>query len=181
MQVFVLTLAFLFLGGTGTPQSRQPVVCSTTPKTVPVVVHAGKTNELIVSANVSYTITAANSDDTLTGTLTCVLSNAARSKIAEAAGRQLSEVPPTLALKGILAGFRKSTSCPVIHLELGAVKLEAAGADLNIDRCVLQINESRDEMSQLLCFWTKQVNTARPRRGIIAKINRLLTGEDESQ
>jgi hypothetical protein len=181
MRVFVLTLALLFLRGTGTAQSRLPVVCSTAPKIVPVVIRAGKADEIIVSANVSYTITAANSDDTLTGTFTCVLSDAARRKIAEAAGRQLSEVPPTLALKGILAGFRKSTACPVIHLELGPVKMDAAGADLRIERCVLQINESRDEMSQLLCFWTKQVNTARPRRGIIAKINRLLTGEDESQ
>ena len=136
---------------------------------------------MIVSANVSYTITAANSDDTLTGTLTCVLTDAVRRKIAEAAGRQLSEVPSTLAPKGILAGFRKSTACPVIHLELGPVKMDSAGVELQINRCVLEIKESRDEMSQLLCFWTKQVNTARPRRGIIAKINRLITGEDESQ
>jgi len=180
MKVFVLTLALLFLREAATAQSHLPVVYSTAPKTVPVIIHTGQTNEMTVSAKVTYTITAANSDDTLTGTLTCALPDAARRQIAEAAGRSLAEVPATLAQKGIVVGFRKGTACPVLHLELGPVEVDATGANLRIDRLVLNINEARDEMSQLLCFWAKQINTARPRRGIVAKINRLIAGEDET-
>jgi hypothetical protein len=181
MKVLILTLALLFSREAATAQTHPPVVYSSAPKTVSIVIHSGKPNEMIVSARVSYTITAANSDDTLTGTLTCTLPDPARRQIAEARGRQLAEVPATLAQKDIVARFRKSTACPVIHVEIGPVEIDAAGLDLDLDRFVLEINESRDEMSQLLCFWTKQLNTNRPRRGIISKINRLITGEDESQ
>jgi hypothetical protein len=138
---------------------------------------SGESGDSEVRGKVTFTLTAANYDDTVVGTLIFTISEEARKKIAEASGEPLSSIPAYVSRKDVTAGFRKGTSCPVISLEIGAVELEVCGAKLSFDRVVVNIIEVRDEVPQLFCIWTRQINANRQRRGVIASINRLITVE----
>jgi hypothetical protein len=45
---------------------------------------------------------------------------------------------------------------------------------------VLDIHETPEQMNQLFCSWTRQINAKRQRRGIIAAINRLIQPEEQA-
>jgi hypothetical protein len=52
-----------------------------------------------------------------------------------------------------------------------------AGLKLTIDRIRLDVLETQEQIPQLICSWTRQINTKRPRPGIIAALNRLIAPE----
>src|SRR5262245_1653563 len=162
---------------TGDTRQTPQVIYSTPPKTTVARLKSGGSGDCEVRGKAALTLTAANYDDTVVGTLIFIISEEARKKIAEASGEPLTSIPTFVSRKDVTAGFRKGTSCPVISLEIGATELDVAGMKLSIDRVVVNVIETREEVPQLFCVWTRQINANRQRRGVIASLNRLITVE----
>jgi hypothetical protein len=153
------------------------VVYTTPPKTSVAKFKLGESEAREVRGKVTFTLTAANYDDTVVGTLVFTIPEEARKKIAEASGEPLTSIPAIVAQKDVAAGFRKGTSCPMVSLEIGATEMDVAGAKLSFDRVVVNVIETPEEVPQHFCVWTRQINANRHRRGIIASLNRLITAE----
>ena len=174
----VLVLAFLLLLTTGltSQQTRQPVVFSTPAQPFPFTVGA-PSSETVITGHVALTITSAHPDDTLTGKIT-VTFPADEKHDGKGAKSPRVQPPPSFVLENVRVTFRKGTACPIIRVRIDPIESSANGMEIRSKRLTIDIRESRDEVSQLLCFWTKQINSAGLRKGIIARINRLLSGED---
>jgi hypothetical protein len=138
---------------------------------------AGDSETREVRIKVTYTLTAAKYDDTMVGTLVFWIPEEARKKIAEAVSLPLSSIPASVMRKDVVAGFRKETSCPMVGIDIGETELDVAGAKLSFKRIVVDVIETPQEVPQHFCFWTRQINTNRSRRGVIASLNRLITVE----
>jgi hypothetical protein len=132
-----------------------------------------------IRGKATFTLTAANTDDTLTGTLIFTIPNEARQKIAQASGKPLNSIPASVAQKDVIAGFRRGAACPVVNLIIGATELEVAGVKLSFKRIVVDVIETPAEVPQHICAWTRQINTGRPHRGVIASLNRLIAIEPD--
>jgi hypothetical protein len=160
-----------------TADARQaPMVVYTTPPKLSVAkLKLGESEAHEVRGNVTFTITAANYNDTVVGTLVFTIPEEARKKMAEASGEPLTSIPASVAQKDVTAGFRKGTSCPVVSLEIGATEFDVAGAKLSFDRVVVNVTETPEEVPQHFCVWARQINANRQRRGVIASLNRLIT------
>lgn len=187
LTTLMITL-LLALGVAAQAQTPKPVVYTTAPKLQIAKLKASETDVYDVRGKVSFTVTAANSDDTVAGTLTYTVPDDARQKIASMTGKPLNSVPATITRKDVIAGFQKGTSGAVIHLEIASIDLDAAGAKLYFNRITLDINGreganpakfSNEEMEALFTAWARQINAGRARRGIIAAMNRRLAGEDD--
>ena len=77
--------------------------------------------------------------------------------------------------------WHQGTSCPDIDLDLPAVKLKVNGLQIETVPTRARIDVSLrtvETLPQLLCSWTRQINSGRPRQGIIMAINRLLIRAD---
>jgi len=153
------------------------VVYTTPPKTSVAKLKLGESEAREVRGKVTFTLTAANYDDTVVGTLVFTIPEEARKKMAEASGEPLTSIPAIVAQKDVAAGFRKGTSCPMVILEIGATEMDVAGAKLSFDRVVVNVIETPEEVPQHFCVWTRQINANRHRRGVIASLNRLITAE----
>jgi hypothetical protein len=167
------------VAGAGTAGVRQsPQIVYTTPaKTSVAKLKIGDSEPSEVRGKVTFTLTAANYDDTMAGTLVFMIPEDARKKIAEVSGEPLTSIPSSVARKDVVAGFRKGTSCPIISIEISATELDLAGVKLSFDRVVVNVNENTEEVPRHFCVWTRQINANRPHRGVIASLNRLITGE----
>ncbi len=161
----------------------KPTAFTTAPKLA-----IGKVNDTEeVRGKLTYTVTAANSDDTVAGTVTYQVPDDARQRIATLTGKPLAQVPANVTRKDVVAQFQKATEPPIIHLELTGLDLDVAGAKLKFTRVVLDINArpnedskyTKEEMEALFTNWAKQINAGRPRRGIVARMNRAINGEED--
>jgi len=153
------------------------VVYTTPPKTSVAKFKLGESDARELRGTVTFTLTAANYDDTVVGTLVFTIPEEARKKMAAASGEPLTSIPVIVAQKDVSAGFRKGTSCPMVSLEIGATEMDVAGAKLSFDRVVVNVIETPEEVPQHFCVWTRQINANRNRRGVIASLNRLITVE----
>ena len=163
------------------------VAYSTAPKLVIAKLKSGEADAYDVRGKVSFTITAANSDDTVAGTLTYTLPDDARQKIASMSGKAVNAISPTVTRKDIVASFQKATEPPVLHLEITGMDVDVAGVKMRFSRIVLDINArdshpqdySVQEMEALITVWARQILNGRSRRGIIARMNKVINGEPE--
>jgi hypothetical protein len=162
---------------TGDARQAPLVVYTTPPKMVVARLKPGESEAREVRIKVTFTLTAANYDDTMVGTLVFWIPEEARKKIAEAACEPLSSIPASVTRKNVVAGFRKETSCPTVGIEIGDTELDVAGAKLSFKHIVVDVVETPQEVPQHFCFWTRQINANRQRRGVIASLNRLITVE----
>jgi len=153
------------------------VVYTTPPKMSVAKLKIGESEACEVRGNVTFTLTAANYNDTVSGTLVFTIPEEARKKIADASGEPLTSIPASVAQKDVAASFRKGTSCPEVSLEIGATEFDVAGAKLSFDRVVVNVIETHEEVPQHFCVWARQINANRQRRGVIASLNRLITVE----
>src|SRR5882672_7720364 len=162
-----------------TAEARQsPQIVYTTPaKTSVAKLKIGESEACEVRGKVAFTITAANYDDTMVGTLVFAIPEDSRKKIAEVSGEPLTSIPASVARKDVVAGFRKGTSCPIVSIEIGATELDLAGVKLSFNRVVVNVIENTEEVPRHFCVWTRQINANRPHRGVIASLNRLITVE----
>jgi hypothetical protein len=171
--VFLVSLLLLNLGNIG--QNSNPVVFTTQPK--PAIAKLISAEKTTLEGRANLTVTKANDDDTITGIFVFTISDDARQKLAELSNSDLEEIPAKFSREDVIARFQKGTSCPTLHLEIASVEMEAAGTTMQFDRIVLDIVETQQQMSQLFCAWSRQINARRHRRGIIAAINRLIRPE----
>ncbi len=162
----------------------KPLVFTTTPMRVNARLQLSDGSGLAVRGRASLTLTAANEDDTLTGILLYALPDDARKKIAQTASKTLNDIPGSITIKGVSANFRHGTACPLVRLEISVKEAEingAGGAKLHFDRMALDIQETPEQINQLFCNWTRQINAKRQRLGIIAAINRLIQPEGSEE
>jgi hypothetical protein len=161
----------------------KPTVYATTPKLA-----IGKINDADeVRSQVTFTVTAANSDDTVAGTVNFSIPDASRQRIAQLTGKPLAQVPSNAVKKDVVVQFQKGTEPPVIHLEITGLELDVVGAKIKYNRIVLDVNArpseeskyTKEEMEALFTNWAKQINSGRSRRGIIARMNRAINGEED--
>jgi hypothetical protein len=181
-------LFLLSLGIFAHAQTPKPVQYATTPKLTIAKLKTGETDVYDVRGKVSFTVTAANSDDTIAGTMTYTIPDDARQKIASMTGKPLSSVPSSVTRKDVVANFQKGTAAPVIHLEISPMDVDVVGALMHFNRITLDVNGreggnpakfSNEEMEALFTNWARQINAGRARRGIIAAMNRRIAGEDD--
>jgi len=169
-----------FLGANAqTADARQaPMFVYTTPPKISVAkLKLGESEAREVRGTVAFTLTAANYDDTMIGTLVFNIPEESRKKIAEVSGEPLTSIPTSASRKDMVAGFRKGTSCPIVSIEIGATELDVAGGKLIFKRIVVDVIETTQEVPKHFCVWTRQINANRPHRGVIASLNRLITVE----
>lgn len=155
-----------------------PIVFTTVPKLVIGHLQSGPGTDFAVHGRASLTVTAANDNDTLTGTLVYTLPDDARQKIAQLSGKVLKDIPSNISVKNATASFQRGTACPLLKVEVLLKDADIAGTKLFFDRVSLDIHETPDQINQLFCNWTRQINARRQRQGIIAAINRLITVEN---
>jgi len=185
----LLTFAFLLsLGIFAHAQSPKPVQFTTAPKLTIAKLKTGETDVYDVRGKITYTVTAANSDDTVAGTMNYTIPEDARQKIAAMTGKPLGSVPSSITRKDVVAGFQKGTGGAVIHLEISPMDVDVAGAPVHFNRMTLDVNGreggnpakySNEEMEALFTSWARQIANGRARRGIIAAMNRRIAGEDD--
>jgi hypothetical protein len=166
-----------------TPQTapfRQahPVVYSTPAKMIIAKLKLDETKSYEIHGKVTFTLTSANNDDTMVGILVYLLPDDARKKIAQVSGKPLDSIPTSLVKKDVTAAFQSGAACPAIGIEIGATEMDVAGVKISFSRILVDVIETREEVPQIFCAWTRQINAKRQRRGIIASLNRLITGEE---
>lgn len=189
----ILTLVCL-LGGAvvanaqGAGATPKAIAFTTAPKLNIAKLKSGDQDAYDVRGKVIFAITAANSDDTVAGTLSYTLPDDARQKIAAMSGKQVAQVPANFTRKDVIAQFQKATAAPVIHLEIMPMDVEVAGVKMAFSRIVLDVNGrdggnvpqyTNEEMEALFTVWAKQINAGRSRRGIITRMNKVINGEPE--
>ncbi len=162
-------------------QARKPQTFTTPPKPVTAYLPQSGQADYEIRGQAAFSVTAANGDDTLTGTFVYTLPDAARQKIATLAARPLNQIPALLSKKGVKATFQKETGCPLLHWELAPEELEIVGVKIHFKKVALDVPETREQLTQLFCHWARQINVKRQRRGLIAAVNRALNGDEESE
>jgi len=192
-RAFAAVALLLGLGLVASAQAPQvtpkAVAYTTAPKLVIAKLKSGEQDAYDVRGKVSFTITAANSDDTVAGTLAYSIPDDARQKIAAMSGKAVTAVPANITRKDVVAAFQKATQPPILHLEINAMDVDVAGVKLHFNRIALDINArdpnmsstpySNDEMEALFTKWVQQINAGRARRGVIARMNKVINGEPE--
>jgi len=168
------------------PKVVKPETITTPAKLVITKLKIGESDTYEVRGKATYTVTAANSDDSIAGTLVYTIPDDARQKVAQITGKPLTDIPATITTKDVVASFQKATACPVVHLEFTPMDISIAGVKDHFNRFVLDVNETlpgatkgQQEIATLFCVWTKQINAGRARRGVIARMNVILNGEQE--
>lgn len=181
-RALVAALLLLNSSGLAGTQTSQPVVFVTPAQTISLVVRSKAKEPRKLDALVTYTLTSAVPDDTLKGNLSISFVSIPKKSKAPVAlnAEALQGLPQAISKENVPASFMNQTACPQLKLQFREVELEGSAAV--IDAFVIVVPEMRDnEVSQLLCFWTTQINSNRVRKGIVAKINRLLKAEDDPQ
>jgi hypothetical protein len=193
-KIFNTFIAFVCLLGLAVVASAQapgatpkPVAFTTAPKLTIAKLKSGDQDVYEVRGKVTFTVTAANSDDTLAGTFNYTIPDDARQKIASLSGKPLGSVPANVTRKDVLAYFQEGTLAPVIHLEIKPMDFDVVGVKMAFNRIVVDVNGrdtttvyySKEEMEALFTVWAKQIYNKRSRRGIISRMNKVINGEPE--
>ena len=185
--IVALTLVCLF-SATALAQNK-PLAYTVGPKLSIGTLNTGQPDEFQVRGKASFTLTAANSDDSLVGILTYTLPDEARQKIAQLSGKPVAQIPATHTVKDVVAEFQKGTGCPVVHLEIKPLDMTIAGAKLRFTKKTVLDVQGREpgslnkftpqqEMDIQFCVWTRQINNGAIRRGIVQRVNQLIAGEN---
>ncbi|MCG3163064.1 MAG: hypothetical protein JMDDDDMK_04442 [Acidobacteria bacterium] len=182
--IFLLGAAVAAFAQNVTPK---PVVYTTGAKLTVAKLKTSETETYDVRGKITFTVTAANSDDTIAGTINYTIPDDARQKIAAVTGKPLNSVPSSITRKDVVAGFQKATAPPIINLEISPMDVDIVGAKVHFNRIVLDVSAkdggakfSNDEMEALFTVWARQILNGRSRRGVIAAMNRRIAGEDDN-
>jgi hypothetical protein len=79
------------------------------------------------------------------------------------------------------------TGPPIIKLVVSPMEVDVVGAKVRFNRVTVDIpahdssdqKYSNEEMETLITKWAVQIANGRPRRGIIAQMNRRIAGEED--
>ena len=179
LKVFMLGLCLFVVGISAQAQAKKKAVpYITAPKMVVTKLKVSDGESLDVRGKATFTLTAANNDDSLAGTITYVLPEDVRAKIAQITGKPLAQIPQSITQADVVGQFQKLTDCPVINLDFPAMDLMVHGAKIHFNRFVMSMKEGEHEVSLYVCVIAKQINAGRPRRGPIRRINEILNGDE---
>ncbi len=188
LSLVILLGATVVAGAQVAPATPKAVKFTTAPKLVISKLKSGEQDAYDVRGKITFTVTAANSDDSVAGSISYAIPDDARQKIASMTGKQVTAIPSEVTQNDVVAYFQKGTMAPIIHLEVSPMIVEVGGAKLSFNRVVLDV-KGRDggnvaqytthEMEALFTVWAKQINNGRARRGIIARMNKVINGEPE--
>lgn len=179
LKAFLLSLTLVVLGLSVQAQTKKKGDTITTePKLVVTKLKVGEGETLEVRGKATYTLTAANSDDSLAGIVTYTLPEDARNKIAQIKGIPVAKVPTSVTQKDVVSTFQKLTECPVVHLDFAAMDLVIEGVNLHFNRFVLDVKEGSHQITTYICTIARQINAGLPRRGPIRRINEVINGEE---
>lgn len=166
-------------------KTKKPPTISTESKLVIGKLKVSDDETFEVRGQATFTITAANSDDTIGGTLVYTVPEEARQKIAESLGKPRPGKQPTIiplsdSIKDTIASFEKNTACPEIHLEFVPMDIDILGVKVHLDRFILNLNPTEPTtLSKLFCKWVDHINgRLRGRNGAAARINAILQGDE---
>lgn len=186
----ILTLMIVGLTSVAFAQDEQPrpVTYTTAPKLVIAKIRGGNNEDIYdVRGKVTFTIVAANSDDTIAGTLNYSIPDDARQKISQMTGKPVNVIKSTVTVQGVIANFQSGTGAPLIHLEISPFDSDVNGAKLHFNRIVVDIpgrqggpaikKYTNEEVEVLFTVWTRQINNGRQARGVIGRLNRTINGE----
>ena len=184
VKVIFTGVCLLAFGATASAQSStspKPTIFTTVAKPVTGNLHGASG----VQGQLTYTVTAANADNTLSGRVNFTLSNEARQEMARLSRAPLAQVPSSIAKQNVIAKFQPGTEPPVIHLEIHDEELEVVGLKIRVPLIVLDIKArpsehtryTVEEMEALFTHMASQINSGRPTRGLIARLNRVIKGE----
>jgi hypothetical protein len=167
-------------------QKKKPETISTPAKLVVTKLKVSEGEAYEVRGKAVFTLVAANSDDSVAGTLTYTIPDDARQKVAQITGKPLSSIPASVTAKDVVAEFQKATACPTVHLEFKPMDVDIAGVKNHFNRFVLDIDEKQpgaskgtQDLATLFCVWTEQINAGRARRGMIRAMNQILNGAEQ--
>lgn len=188
LSLVILLGATVVAGAQVAPATPKAVKFTTAPKLVISKLKSGEQDVYDVRGKITYTVTAANSDDSVAGSISYTIPDDARQKIASMTGKQVTAIPSEVSQNDVVAYFQKGTMAPIIHLEVSPMIIEVSGAKLSFNRVVLDVKGrdggnvaqyTTDEIEALFTVWAKQINNGRARRGIIARMNKVINGEPE--
>lgn len=188
LSLVILLGATVVAGAQVAPATPKAVKFTTAPKLVISKLKSGEQDVYDVRGKITYTVTAANSDDSVAGSISYTIPDDARQKIASMTGKQVTAIPSEVSQNDVVAYFQKGTMAPIIHLEVSPMVIEVSGAKLSFNRVVLDVKGrdggnvaqyTTDEIEALFTVWAKQINNGRARRGIIARMNKVINGEPE--
>ncbi len=181
LKFFLLSLCLFVIGVSAQAQAKKGKTYTTAAKLVVAKLKVSDGESFDVRGKATFTLTAANSDDSLAGTITYTLPEEARAKIAQITGKPLAQIPQSITQADVVGQFQKLTECPVVHIDFSAMDVMVAGAKIHFNRFVLDIKEGEHEISIYVCTIAKQINRGLPRRGPIRRINEILNGEETQQ
>ncbi len=192
MNLLTLVASLFFLSQVGLAQGSdqaKPVAYRTAPKLVIAKLTNAGVDVYDVRGKITFTLTAANSDDTVVGTIDYSIPDDARQQIATLTGKPLASVQSSFRQTGVIANFQAGTAAPVIHLEISPMDVTVSGAQMRFNRIVVDVNGregnasirkySPEEVEVLLTVWARQINAGRQARGVISRLNRTINGEPE--
>lgn len=151
----------------------RPAVFTTPPQRIAIRFAGEPPGYQNYDGQVTLTLLEAGSDDTLRALLVLTLPPGERQRLVK---RGL-ELPETIHREELRLNWHRGTSCPDIDLDLPAVKFTGQGREMSTEPTRVRIDVSLrtvETLPQLLCSWTRQINSRRPRLGIVMAINRLL-------
>lgn len=178
LKASLLSCVLFLLGVSAQAQAKKGKTYTTAAKLVVTKLKVSDGESFDVRGKATFSMVAANSDSSLAGTITYTLPEDARAKIAQITGKPLAQVPQSITQPDVVGQFQKLTECPVVHIDFSAMDVMVAGAKLHFNRFVLDIKEGEHEVSIYVCTIAKQINNGRNFRGVVARINEILAGEE---
>lgn len=172
MLKFALAILCLWshpLSATAQDKAENQKTVSTIPKKIVARLGDNGKGKIEISGILTFTLARVSYDDSLQGTVSYELAEESRQRIAQFTGQLVTAVPPNVSAKDVILYPEKHTVCPQVHLEyertvfksLPRIEMEIVGAKAHFDNFVLDINETEQELSELLCLWLKRINNGR--------------------
>ncbi|HEX4946093.1 MAG TPA: hypothetical protein VFZ34_05500 [Blastocatellia bacterium] len=174
LKVFLLCCALLTVSLAPRAQNKQCPTYTTAAKLVVTKLKVSEGETFDVRGKATFTLVAANSDDSLAGTITYTLPEDARAKIAQITGKPLAQIPQSITQTDVVGQLQKGTTCPVVNLDFPAMDVTVAGAKVHFNRYVLSIKEGEHEVALYVCTIARQLSNGRAIRGPVRRINEIL-------
>ncbi len=178
LKMFMLGLCLFAIGISAQAQAKKPKPYTTAAKMVVTKLKVSDGESFDVRGKATFTLTAANNDDSLAGTIIYTLPEDARAKIAQITGKPVAQIPATITQTDVVGQFQKLTECPVVNIDFPAMDLMVHGAKIHFNRFVMSMKEGEHEVSIYICTIARQISKGLPRRGPIRRVNEILNGEE---
>lgn len=164
-------------------KAKKPPIVLTESKLLISQLPLNEKTSIEITGKAGFRITAYNSDDSLAGILTFTISADSKQRIAQAMNKREEDISNTIVQDGIVANFAKETECPTIHLVFPGMELALSGKKLRFDRFVLDLKETDEPISQILCIAARRISRGYNLggRGPARRINEILNGEEDKE